>query len=93
MDFDLDDEERQAKETARRFALREIDPIVDEWDQELWLAGDDEAPPLLKKTGFSPGESSTTPVMAARSLVPEIDAEEFVARTYLTLADAGGLPR
>lgn len=61
--------------------------------EELWLAGDDEAPPLLTKTGFSPGESSTTPVMAARSLVPEIDAEEFVARTYLTLADAGGLPR
>lgn len=61
--------------------------------EELWLAGDNEAPSLLMKAGFSPEEPSAAPVMAARSLVPEIDAEEFVASRYLTLADAGGFPR
>ena len=34
MDFDLNDSQRQARETAGRFVLREIEPIVDEWDRE-----------------------------------------------------------
>jgi hypothetical protein len=59
--------------------------------EELWLAGDDEAPSLLMRAGFSPEESSTIPALAARSFVPELDAEEFVANTYLTLTDAWGL--
>jgi hypothetical protein len=58
--------------------------------EELWLAGDDETPSLLVKMGFSPSESSGAPFVAARSLVPELDAAAFVGRTYLTLADAGG---
>jgi hypothetical protein len=61
--------------------------------EELWLAGDDEAASGLKSAGFSRAERSTAPFVAARSLVPEIDAEDFVRRAYLTLADAGGSPR
>lgn len=34
MNFELTDEQRQAKETARRLVVREIEPIVDEWDRE-----------------------------------------------------------
>jgi len=34
MDFDLNHEQRQAMETARRFAEREIEPVVDQWDRE-----------------------------------------------------------
>jgi len=34
MNFDLTDDLRQARETARRFVAREIEPIVDEWDRE-----------------------------------------------------------
>ena len=34
MDFSLTDEQRAIQETAREFALREIDPIVDEIDEQ-----------------------------------------------------------
>jgi hypothetical protein len=61
--------------------------------EELWLVGDDEARPLLSKVGFSQSRSSAPPFIAARSLVTELDAEEFMAKTYLTLADAGDLPQ
>jgi hypothetical protein len=57
--------------------------------EELRLTGDDEAHPLLMKAGFSPTEPSAIPVVTARSLVPELDAEEFVRKVYLTLADVG----
>ena len=59
--------------------------------EELWLAGDDEAVSRLQKSGFSRAESPTA-IVAARSLIPELDAEEFVLRSYLTLADVGGVP-
>lgn len=34
MDFDLTDQQRQVRETARRFVQKEIDPIVDAWDAQ-----------------------------------------------------------
>jgi hypothetical protein len=57
--------------------------------EELRLAGDDEAHPLLMKAGFLAHEPSANPVVTARSLVPELDAGEFVREVYLTLADVG----
>jgi len=59
--------------------------------EELWLAGDDEARALLTKRGFGPDETSPPPVVAARSLTPELDARTFVERAYITMADATGL--
>jgi len=59
--------------------------------EELWLAGDDEAGALLTKRGFGPDISLPPPVVAARSLVPALDATAFVERAYMTLADAEGL--
>jgi hypothetical protein len=61
--------------------------------EELWLGGDDEAISRLKKMRFSRAELSAPPYVAARSLVPELDAEEFLRRAYLTLAGTGGPPR
>lgn len=59
--------------------------------EEIWLAGDDEARALLTKRGFGPDEMLPTPLVAARSLDPDLDATAFLERSYLTLADAGGL--
>jgi hypothetical protein len=56
--------------------------------EELSLAGDDEARALLTKRGFGPDERTPPPVVAARSMIPELDATAFVERAYMTLADA-----
>ncbi len=34
MDFSLTDEQRAIQETAREFARREVDPIVEEFDEQ-----------------------------------------------------------
>jgi hypothetical protein len=59
--------------------------------EELLLAGDDKARALLTKRGFGPDERTPPPIVAARSLIPELDATAFVERAYMTLADAEGL--
>ena len=60
--------------------------------EELWLAGDDAARATLMDRGFRPGGPSP-PLVAARSFHPELDARDFVDRSYLTLADVAGLGR
>ena len=59
--------------------------------EEMWLAGDDEAHSVLARRGFCPDETSPTPLVAARSLSPELDATVFVEDAYMTLADAEGI--
>jgi hypothetical protein len=61
-------------------------------DREVvWLSGDDDACSKLARCGFAVSESSTEAVIAARSIEPELDAEAFVERAYLTVADLGGV--
>ncbi len=67
--------------------------LVNQWGgggERIWLAGDDAAKTLLADRGFRSQTSSQRGV-AIRSLTPELDARDLVARAYLTAADAGGL--
>jgi hypothetical protein len=91
MDLVWDHDHPRALDTLAFLSGRLADQLGAKGER-LWIAGDDEAVSRLEKTGFSRAESSTAPCLAARSLVPEIDAEEFVRRSYLTLADVGGVP-
>lgn len=59
--------------------------------EEVWLSGDDDARSILIRRGFTVSESSTGHGIAARSVSPELEAELFVERAYLTLADVGGV--
>ena len=55
--------------------------------EEIWLTGDMRAADILMRRKFQP---STRPTFfAARSLDPQIDAQDFVERVYLTSADLG----
>lgn len=55
--------------------------------EEMWLAGDDETRSVLMSRGFFADETSPAPVVAARSLSPELDPTTFVEDTYMTLVD------
>lgn len=66
--------------------------LVAQWGssgEQLRLAGDDAASSLLMNRGFQQ-HGVSSPVVAMRSFLPELDAKNLVDRSYLTAADIGG---
>jgi hypothetical protein len=59
-------------------------------DERLWLAGDDVAWSMLTRRGFRP-QASAQLAVSVRTLDPELDAEDIVARAYLTGANLGDI--